>query len=948
MTRNAIGLIVASVLISVFITACSNEETSGSIPSVPIPSPEQENSLAEDVNDAPSFSTEPPLNASEGVLYQYNAQVEDPDDGDSLTYSFTKAPVGMSVEAATGAVTWTPTSDQSEDQSVTLQVTDTAGASDKQSWVIQVDILNQPPEITTATLPGALEDEPYRAVLQATDENGADNLVFSLEAAPSGMVIDAQSGHLSWSPINAHIGAHSVTVRATDPDGLYYEATYNLVVENVNDSPVITSNPPLLATEGAIYQYNTNVIDPDTGDELTYSLSTAPAGMDIDAETGEISWTPTGDQGGNQPVTLTVTDLAGAIATQSFIIGVEIINEAPAVTSNAVTQATVNLAYQYSVAASDPDGDEITFSLSPAPTGMTIDADTGLIEWTPTSGQEGDNPVAVQVADPAGLSDSQSFNITVAEQNLPPQITTTSLPDALVGQAYQAQVEATDPNTGDVLSYALTAAPAGMNIDANTGMIDWQPAEADVGTANLTVRVTDDQGLVDERSFSISVQVANQPPAFNSTPVTEAVVGSLYNYAVQSTDPDGDALTYSLTVAPSGMSIDTNTGVISWTPTSAQDDDHAVTVQVSDGQNGTASQSFTVQVIGANVAPAISSTPVLYAVAETSYHYTVNASDPDGDALTYSLHTAPFGMSINANTGAIDWTPSSAQEGDHAVTVQLNDGQGGSASQSFTVQVTEPNVPVIISTPVLEATSDSLYQYLVLATDPDGDVLTFSLEYEPSGMSIDTSTGLINWIPSIAQKGQHRVRVRVRDGDGYRAEQWVSIDVTGPNSAPVISSSPVLQANAESQYYYGIAASDSDGDALTYSLDVAPSGMTFNAEYARVIDWAPTSAQIGDHAVTVQVSDGNGGSVTQAFTVQVLAPLDSDYDGVPDFLDQCPGTATAFNPYANEADENGCALHQLDTDEDGVNEHLDICPDTLPFEIVDPVGCAPYQLDLNP
>ena len=81
-----------------------------------------------------------------------------------------------------------------------------------------------------------------------------------------------------------------------------------------------------------------------------------------------------------------------------------------------------------------------------------------------------------------------------------------------------------------------------------------------------------------------SAPPTNQSPTITSTPITTAIVAAAYAYNVNATDPDGDTLTYSLTTNPTGMTIDSTTGVISWTPTSTQIGDHDLTVEVSDGE----------------------------------------------------------------------------------------------------------------------------------------------------------------------------------------------------------------------------------------------------------------------------------------------------------------------------------------------------------------------------
>lgn len=87
-------------------------------------------------------------------------------------------------------------------------------------------------------------------------------------------------------------------------------------------------------------------------------------------------------------------------------------NQSPTITSTPITTATVDVLYTYDVNVTDPDGDTLTHSLTTNPSGMTINSATGVINWTPNSGQIGDNNVTVEVS--AGeLLDTQSFVITV-------------------------------------------------------------------------------------------------------------------------------------------------------------------------------------------------------------------------------------------------------------------------------------------------------------------------------------------------------------------------------------------------------------------------------------------------------------------------------------------------------------------------------------------------------
>src|SRR5262249_13756464 len=151
------------------------------------------------------------------------------------------------------------------------------------------------------------------------------------------------------------------------------------------------------------------------------------------AARGTLRWTPTADQIGPADVVLRVVDGQGASSTQAFTVLVRGVNLPPAVVSTPPTQGAIGQAYFYAVRAEDPDSDALTFALTTRPTGMTIDAATGLIAWTPSTFQTGPNSVAVLVSDGQGGSATQTFTVVVAAPvNHPPDITTVPVFDAVV------------------------------------------------------------------------------------------------------------------------------------------------------------------------------------------------------------------------------------------------------------------------------------------------------------------------------------------------------------------------------------------------------------------------------------------------------------------------------------------------------------------------------------
>jgi hypothetical protein len=870
-------------------------------------------------NVPPTILSSPILTATEDSQYNYDVEALD-GDGGMLTYILTSFPTGMTINASNGLITWTPTNDQVGSNSVVVLVSDEDGGSDSQSFNITVANENDPPTITSTPITTATEEVQYTYDVDASDIDG-DTLTFSLSTYPTGMVIDNVSGLISWTPTNSQVGDNSVVVLVSDGKGGSDTQSFIITVINTNDPPTITTVPITSATEDSLYIYDVEASDIDSGDILNFILTAFPTGMSIDAATGIIDWTPTNGQVGANSVVVVVSDGNGGNDTQSFTLVVTNTNDAPSITSTPVTAATEEVQYTYDVEATDLDGDSYTFSLSTFPVGMTIDGTSGLITWTPTNSQVGPNSVVVVVTDGNGGNDTQSFTITVANTNDAPTITSTPITSATEDQSYTYDVEATDIDVGDTLSYTLTSYPIGMMIDETTGVISWTPTNAQVGTNSVTVLVSDGNSGTDPQAFTITVTNANDPPTIISASITTATEDMQYSYDVEATDLDvGDTLDFSLTTYPAGMTIDSSTGLILWTPTNSQVGSNNVVVWVVDGNGGQDMQSFTITVTNENDPPTMTSIAITTATDDVLYTYDVEASDIDsGDTLTYGLSVFPTGMTIDTITGLIEWTPNDDHIGPNSVTVLVSDGNGGSDTQSFTITVSDANdQPTIISTAPTAAIEDSQYTYDVEVLDPDNNILNFSLTTNPNGMTIDSATGLILWTPTNDEVGSNNVVVLVIDGNGGSDTQSFSIVVSNVNDPPTITSIPITTATEDFTYSYDVEASDIDsGDTLAFGLSSVLEGMQIDTATG-MITWTPTNDHVGLNDVEVFVVDGNGGNDSQLFAITVSnsndAPTITSTPNTAGFED----TEYTYNLNATDIDLQDTLTYSLTTYPDGM------------------------------
>ncbi len=409
----------------------------------------------------------------------------------------------------------------------------------------------------------------------------------------------------------------------------------------------------------------------------------------------------------------------------------------------------------------------------------------------------------------------------------------------------------------------------GSNSGAYAVVVDGNYGDNIVITAsngyNNATRTVTLSGVMSNVDLLLDTFIPNSPPKINSQPITEGIEDSSYSYQVLASDANDDNIIYSLIVKPVGMII-SSSGLISWIPDDNDVGPNPIRVQVSDGTD-TATQEFTIEVLEVNDPPIIISGPITSAIEDQLYNYDVNAEDVDSEVLEYSLVTSPSGMEIDSVSGLISWIPTNDQVGLNDVEVRVTDGEL-SAFQNFSINVANVNdAPIIVSVPVTSAIEDEPYVYNVEADDIDiGDTITFSLVTSPSGMEIDSVSGLISWIPTNDQVGLNDVEVRVTDGQESNYQSF-QINVANVNDAPIITSDPVTEAIPNLLYEYDVNASDIDNDTLVYGLGTKPSGMEIDF-ISGLISWVPTNKQIGTHYVTVEVSDNNI-TVIQEFNLSV-------------------------------------------------------------------------------
>jgi Putative Ig domain len=800
--------------------------------------------------------------AYEGQSFSINvsSHFAAPAAGDALTFS-AKLPAGLSINAHTGVISGVPTDSDFGSSPITVTATDAHGKAISESFHLAVG--DSGPTATAIANQSAYEGQSFSINVSShfAAPAAGDALTFSAKL-PAGLSINAHTGVISGVPTNSDFGSNPITVTATDAHGKAISESFQLAVGDSGPTATAIANQSAYEGQSFLLNVSTHFVAPATGDALTFSAK-LPAGLSINAHTGVISGVPTDSDFGSNPIMVTATDAHGKAISESFQLAVG--DSGPTATAIANQSAYEGQSFSLNVSThfvAPAAGDALTFSAK-LPTGLSINAHTGIISGVPTDSDFGNNTVTVTATDAHGKAISESFQLAVGDSG--PTATAIANQSAVEGHAYSLNVSShfQAPAAGDTLTFSAKL-PAGLSINAHTGVISGTPTDSDFGNNTVTVTATDAHGKAISESFQL--QVGDSGPTATAIANQSVLEGHAYSLNVSShfaAPAAGDTLTFSATL-PTGLSINSHTGVISGAPTDSDFGDNPVTVTATDAHGKAISESFHLQV--GDSGPTATAIGNQSAFEGQSFSLNVSshfAAPAAGDALTFSAKL-PTGLSIDAHTGMISGTPTDSDFGNNPVTVTATDAHGKAISESFHLAVGDsgPTATAIADQSAYEGQSSSLNVSSHFAAPAAGDALTFSAKL-PAGLSIDAHTGMISGTPTDSDFGNNPVTVTATDAHGKAISESFHLAVgdSGP-TATAIADQSANEGQAFSLNVSSHFAAPATGDALTYSASL-PAGLSIDA-HTGVISGIPTD---GDYTSNAHAFNFNFTSFDGTFTV---------------------------------------------------------------------------------
>ncbi|MGE5308017.1 MAG: putative Ig domain-containing protein [Deltaproteobacteria bacterium] len=652
-------------------------------------------------NHAPVFLSAGNKTVAEASTLTFTLSASDA-DGDTLTYSGSGMPTGATLTGASFA--WTPAYTQAGSYPVVFTVSDGRGGTNTQTVTITVSNVDRPPVLSALSAQSGAENSVISFRLSATDPDN-DTLTYSSSNLPQGAALDASTGQFSWLPSFGQAGTYTVNFTVSD-GSLTDSKSASITVSGTDRPPVFQSIADQTVNENSPLSFTVSATDPDS-DPVTMSAGTLPKGASFNASTGSFTWTPDYTQAGTYTVIFTASDGKGGTATKSVKITVANVNRAPVLTSPGDRTIAENALLGFTVTAADPDGDTLSYTAQGLPTGATFQ--NGTFAWTPGYNQAGAYQVTFKADDGKGGTDSKTITITAANVDRPPVIATIGNKSVAKGSALTFTVSAADPDS-DPVTLSVQGLPQGASFDTKTGAFSWTPAAS--GTFTVTFTASDGT-LSASQTVSIAVADSTHLPVLASIGPKSVDENKSLSFTVTATDVDNNPLTYSAANLPKGA-VFSSSQQFSWTPDYTQAGTYTVTFSANDGLNGIASEDVVITVKNVNRSPVLASIGSKSVNENSALTFTVTASDPDNDPLTYQAQNLPTGAVFDASARTFTWVPAFGQGGTYPVTFSVTDTNGGTASETVSIAVSS----VDIQAPALDGMNPARDEMQVLRTTP--------------------------------------------------------------------------------------------------------------------------------------------------------------------------------------------------------------------------------------
>jgi alpha-tubulin suppressor-like RCC1 family protein len=479
----------------------------------------------------------------------------------TLPYAWTSTtlPAGLSLSSG-GVISGTPTAIGTT--SVTFTIHD---ANAKTATKVVSMVVNPAVSVTTGSLPSGVVGTAYSQTLAGT--NGTSPYTWTSTVLPAGLSLSSD-GVISGTPTT--IGTTSVTFTIHDANAKTATKVVSMVM-----NPAVSVSTTSLAGGVVGTSYSQTLSGADGTSPYTWTSTTLPAGLSLSSG-GVVSGTPTAI--GTTSVTFTIHDANAKTATKVLSM---VVNPAVSVSTTSLAAGVVGTSYSQTLAGADGTS-PYTWTSTTLPAGLTLSSG-GVISGTPTA--TGTTSVTFTIKDANNKTATAVLSMVV---NPAVSVATTTLVGGVVNDAYSATLTAsggTAPYT-----WAQTGLPTGLTLGTSTGIISGTPTA--MGTSSVQVTVTDANSKTATATLSLVIN-----PALSMTTLSLPVIIQDVAYSTTLAAVGGVApYSWSATGLPTGLTLNSTSGVISGALSTIGSSSVDITVTDSAGHTATRTMSATVGV----------------------------------------------------------------------------------------------------------------------------------------------------------------------------------------------------------------------------------------------------------------------------------------------------------------------------------------------------------------
>ncbi|NOU36456.1 MAG: tandem-95 repeat protein [Kiritimatiellaceae bacterium] len=487
-------------------------------------------------------------------------------------------------------------------------------------------------------------------------------------------------------------------------------------------------------------------------------------------------------------------------------------NTAPVANSQSVTNAE-DTAKAITLTATDAQSNTLTYAIATSPIHGTLSAITATnqITYTPATNYYGADSFTFTAKDASLTSTPATVSITVMPVNDPPVAQNQSVTNVVEDTAKVITLVATDVET-NALTYAIVSNPAHGTLGAvSSNTVIYTPETNYYGSDSFTFRASDASLTSTPATVSIAVTPVNDPPVAQGQS-TSTAENTAKVVTLVATDIETNALTYSIVANPlHGTLGAVSSNTVTYTPATNYYGAESFTFKANDGSTDSVPATVSITVTHSNLPPVSQNQSVTNVVEDTARVITLVAIDPETNAVTYAVVTAPsFGTLSTISSNTITYTPATNYYGSDSFAFRASDGVLTGNTATVSITVTPVNDPPVALAQSLTATDGIPVSVTLTATDAETNALTYNLVSLPVNGHLVGTPPSLTYIPVRGLNGSDSFTFNAFDGTVIGNTATVSISLVF-----IDSSSNGIPNSWKSAYGVTDANADPDGDGAS-------------------------------------------------------------------------------------------------------------------------------------